>query len=73
MVEIAHSYGLSIHAWVNPLRCEKEKYIKNYSDEFLIKKWYSDDAYFGKYLVKVNNSEQLWLNPAYEEVRNLIC
>jgi len=73
MVEIAHSYGLSIHAWVNPLRCEKEKYIKNYSDEFLIKKWYSDDAYFGKYLVKVNNSEQLWLNPAYEDVRNLIC
>ena len=23
--------------------------------------------------MKVNNSEQLWLNPAYEEVRNLIC
>ncbi len=73
MVNSAHSYGLSIHAWVNPLRCEKEKYIKNYSDEFLIKKWYSDDAFLGKYLVKVKNSEQLWLNPAYEEVRNLIC
>ncbi|MBE6836526.1 MAG: hypothetical protein E7509_00815 [Ruminococcus sp.] len=73
MVKSAHSYGLSIHAWVNPLRCEKEKYIKNYSDEFLIKKWYSDKAYFGKYLVQVENSEQLWLNPTYDEVRTMIC
>lgn len=73
MVEEAHRCGLSIHAWINPLRCEKEEYFVDYNDEFLLKKWYNSKEYNGKYLVKVDDSERLWLNPAYKEVRKLIC
>ena len=73
MVEQAHKNGLSIHAWINPLRCEKEKYLEQTSDSFLVKKWYNSDDFLGKYLVRVDNSEQLWMNPAYEDVRNLVC
>lgn len=73
MTEKAHEAGLSIHAWINPLRCEKKENFEKMSDDCLIKQWYNSDEYFGKYLLEVKNSDQLWLNPAYEEVRNLIC
>ncbi len=73
MVQVAHEKGLSIHAWINPLRCEKDEYFEYYSTDYKIKQWYDDEDYFGKYLLSVDNSSQLWLNPAYEEVRQLIC
>lgn len=73
MVEQAHERGLSIHAWINPLRCEKEQYFERYSTDFKLKQWYDDENYFGKYLLRVENSTSLWLNPAYAEVRALIC
>ncbi|NLZ45556.1 MAG: family 10 glycosylhydrolase [Clostridiales bacterium] len=73
MTEQAHQKGLSIHAWINPLRCEKPENIEKISDDFLIKKWFTNTDYYGKYIVKVENSEQLWLNPAYQEVVDLIC
>lgn len=73
VVSEGHKKGLSVHAWINPLRCEKPENIEKINDSFLIKKWYDSEEYYGKYLVSVKESEQLWLNPAYEEVRNLIC
>lgn len=73
MVQTAHEKGLSIHAWINPLRCEKEENFNKYSNDFKLKQWYDNKDYFGKYLVEVNESQQLWLNPAYDEVRQLIC
>lgn len=73
MVNKAHERGLSIHAWINPLRCEKKKYFESFSNDYLLKKWYDSSEYFGKYLLEVDNSSQLWLNPAYIDVRKLIC
>lgn len=73
MINQAHSRGLSIHAWLNPLRCEKPENIKKINNKFLIKQWYTSKDYFNKYLIKVDNSDQLWLNPAYDDVLKLIC
>lgn len=73
MIGEAHSLGLSVHAWINPLRCEKPEYFEQMSSDYKLKEWYSSEEYFGRYLLQVENSTQLWLNPAYEEVRSLIC
>ncbi len=70
IVENAHSFGLSIHAWINSLRCQTEKEIKVLDDEFTIKKWYDDSKKNGTYIVKHN--EYMYLNPAYSEVRDYI-
>lgn len=70
MLDIAHSYKLSVHGWINPLRCENEKTIQNFPEKYSIKRWYDEGK--GK-IKKINNDEHLWLNPAYEEVRELIA
>lgn len=71
MVEQAHRNGLSIHAWINPLRCEKPENI-GADDSFPINKWYNSQEYNGRYVVYDEQSGRLWLDPAYPEVRELI-
>ena len=66
---IAHEYDLSVHAWINPLRLENEENFQYISDSYLIKEWYNDD---NDYVETIDGDTHLWLNPAYEEVRNLI-
>ena len=73
MVNIAHNKGLSFHAWINPLRCETESNMKQYPESCILKKWFSDSGNYGEYLVKVDNDDHYWLNPAVDEVRELIC
>ncbi|MGN0595281.1 MAG: family 10 glycosylhydrolase, partial [Hominimerdicola sp.] len=70
MLEIAHYYGLSVHGWINPLRCETKETIMNYSGNYLIKDWLDEGD--GK-ICEVEGDEHLWLNPAFEEVRHLIA
>ena len=70
MIQTAHDKGLSFHAWINPLRCENEECFQNYDDSFLLKKWYDED---GGYLEQVEGDSHLWLDPAYDEVRQLIA
>lgn len=66
----AHELGLSIHAWINPLRGMSDTEIQQIASNYAIRQWYDDDTLRGKYLVK---SGSLWyLNPAYAEVRDLI-
>ena len=69
-VELAHDRGLSIHAWINPLRAMTDSQITSVQREYAIRKWYGDSALRGKYVVKVG--ENWYLNPAYSEVRELI-
>lgn len=69
MTEEAHSLGMSIHAWINPLRCQTEEQMKNISDDFILKQW--ADNHTGSYLNIVNG--RYYLNPAYDEVIYLIC
>ncbi len=71
MVEAAHERKLSIHAWINPLRCQSDVQMKDMDSSFTLKKWYEDNEKCGTYLSLVDN--RWWLCPAYPEVRELIA
>ncbi len=67
-VEEGHKLGLSVHAWINPLRLMASDEITDVSNSYKIKQWYNSNR--GTYVVEVNG--YYYLNPAYAEVRNLI-
>lgn len=69
MVKCAHDRGISIHAWVNPMRTMTTSQIEKLSDGYTIKKWYNDRR--GDYIVK--SGDRWYLNPAYDEVTDLIA
>ena len=69
IVAEAHALGLSIHAWINPMRAMTTKEIESVDDRFAIKKWYGGEER-GMYIVASGNN--YYLNPAYEDVRKLI-
>jgi uncharacterized lipoprotein YddW (UPF0748 family) len=69
-LEAAHLRGLSVHAWINPLRAMTTEEIKSVSTRYQIRQWYDDKSLRGKYIVAYSGN--YYLNPAYEEVRNLI-
>ena len=71
MVEVAHKYGLSIHAWINPMRGPSASAMESMADTAVMKKWYKDPSKNGKYIV--NYGGNYYFNPAYPEVRQLIC
>lgn len=71
MIKCAHELQLSIHAWINPLRCQSEVQMESMDDSFTLKKWYTDEDKNGTYLSLVDN--RWWLCPAYPEVRELIA
>lgn len=69
MIEEGHSIGLSVHAWINPLRCQTTEEIKSVPDNYIIKQWYESEM--GRFVNTVN--DRIYLNPAYDEVIQLIC
>jgi uncharacterized lipoprotein YddW (UPF0748 family) len=70
VIMLARERGLSIHAWINPLRAMSDAQITSVQRDYAIRRWYDDSALRGKYVVKVG--ENWYLNPAYSEVRELI-
>ena len=70
MIEEAHERKLSVQAWINPMRAMTTYEITKVSNDYLIKQWYKDKETKGKYVVA--NGSNYYLNPAYEEVRDLI-
>lgn len=68
----AHKYGLSFHAWLNPLRCDTQVYMEKMQGT-QIYEWYSQPEKYPEYVSKPDNSDYYWLNPAYPEVRKLIA
>lgn len=70
MVREAHELGLSVHAWLNPLRCQTDAQLKALDDSYLIKKWYNDKEKNGTYIVKTG--DYWYLNPAYSDILNYI-
>lgn len=70
LVNAAHSKGLQIHAWINPLRLMTAAEILQVNSRYLIRQWHDDPAKNGTYIVEYNN--RYYLNPAYPEVRQLI-
>ena len=69
MLEEAHGLGLSVHAWINPLRCQTTEQMKSLPDDFIVKQW--TETRTGSYVSIVN--DRYYLNPAYDEVIDLIC
>ena len=70
IINEAHELEISVHAWINPLRCQTDDEIKKIDGSYKIKSWYDDSSTKGKYLVNVK--DRWYLNPAYEEVRDYI-
>ena len=73
MIEEAHRRGLSIHAWINPLRCESTDILDKTSDEYNIGKWYHAQTDFDSYIMNVEDTGHWWLNPGIDRVRRLIA
>jgi uncharacterized lipoprotein YddW (UPF0748 family) len=71
MTEEAHAVGLSVHAWINPLRGPTEQVLADTDVCYPLRQWYDDPQYLGTYLVAVDG--RYYLNPAYPEVRQLIA
>ncbi|MDO5559366.1 MAG: family 10 glycosylhydrolase [Oscillospiraceae bacterium] len=71
MVSQAHACGLSVHAWINPLRCVTDDRIAGISSDYLFRKWYEDVELCGKYIVK--KDDRWYLNPAYDDVIGYVC
>ncbi len=68
MVELAHSMGLEIHAWINPFRLSTSENMDILSEDYKIKQWYKNPEY-----MQMDESNTMWyLNPANEEVITLI-
>lgn len=70
MIELAHKYKLSFHAWVNPFRTFLNTQISSVPSDTVFKKWYNDSSKNGKYVVKVG--DRWYYNPGEPEVRELI-
>ena len=69
MTEEAHKQGLSVHAWVNPLRLQTREQMENVPDTYITKQWASDPELPYAKLV----GDRWYLDPAYSEVRELIA
>lgn len=71
LVELAKEKGLSVHAWINPMRGMKEAELELVGEEYPIGQWARDPERIGNYLVLHKGT--WYLNPAYPEVRELIA
>lgn len=69
MIEEAHKLELSVHAWINPLRLQTAEQMEKLPDSYITKKWTEEKN--GTYVSLVNS--RWYLNPAYDEVVQLIC
>ncbi len=69
-VKTAHDRGLSIHAWINPMRLMTDEEMQNLPEGYVISDWYADPEKRGY----ISRSEGRWyINPAYYEAVSLIC
>lgn len=73
IISKAHKLNLSVHAWINPFRCSNVETIESIDEKYTIKKWYNDTEKNGTYIKSVEDDEHMWLNPAYEDVRQLVA
>lgn len=71
MLEEAHARSLSVHAWVNPMRCAGAERLRSMDESLPLRKWYDDPDMNGTRLVQ--SGDMYYLNPAYPEVRELIA
>ena len=70
MISEAHKRGISFHAWINPLRACSSSEISSYGS-YTVYTFAKGDGMAGKYAMNVNGT--YYLNPAYDEVTELIA
>jgi uncharacterized lipoprotein YddW (UPF0748 family) len=70
MIKSAHDRGLSIHAWVNPMRLCTDTEMKTLSDTVLYRAWYSEPAMRNTHMFK--SGDYWYLNPASAPAVSLI-
>lgn len=70
LIDEAHALDLSFQAWINPMRACLETEMEFVNVRYPIKQWYLDEEKKSTYLFTDN--KRLYLNPAYEEVRNYV-
>ncbi|MBQ3565624.1 MAG: family 10 glycosylhydrolase [Oscillospiraceae bacterium] len=70
ILEKSHSLNLSVHAWINPMRCMTDEELKKIDNKYKVKQWYDDTEKNGTRISEVDG--RWYLNPAYEEVREFI-
>lgn len=68
-VKEAHSHGISIHAWINPIRMQREDEMSQLPDTYIAKQWSEQPE---KGFIRLVG-ERWYLVPAYNEVRELVC
>ena len=71
VVEMAHEKGLSVHAWINPLRGMMAEDVADVPEKFFVRGWFEDPQKKGLWLV-LHSDGRVYLNPAYAEVRDTI-
>lgn len=67
----AHRRGISVHAWINPLRCMSVEKSELLDGTWKIRQWSRSEEFSGKYIVNVDGT--WYLNPTYAQVRGLIA
>ena len=72
VTEVAHSYDLSVHAWINPYRLGTPAEMKATPSGYLIKEWFDHPDKYPGYVVYSETYGKYWLNPGIASVRSLI-
>lgn len=68
MIEEAHENGMKLHAWINPLRVRTTATPEVLSEDNPYSQLSESNPY---YFMNVDGA--IYLNPAYQEMRGLIC
>lgn len=67
VLDEAHKLGISVHAWINPLRLQTAEEMNRLPDDLIIKKWINA----GEPYVKAVNG-RWYLDPSYTETVELL-
>ncbi|MGN0692358.1 MAG: glycoside hydrolase family 10 protein, partial [Oscillospiraceae bacterium] len=67
MVREAHSRGLSVHGWINPMRLMTCGQMSELPSSYIIKQWFDEGVNMYEY------DGRMYLDPSKKEVRELIC
>ena len=69
-IKTAHKYGLSFHGWLNPMRLMTTSEITSVSQDYVIGKWYNDEAEKKEHLAQ--SGSNYYLIPGVEENKQLV-
>ncbi|MBQ3195160.1 MAG: family 10 glycosylhydrolase [Clostridia bacterium] len=69
-VETAHVYGLSFHAWVNPMRLMAGTNLNNCGEQYPLTQWFKDETKRASNLSQ--SGDLMYLIPGVEENKQLV-